>query len=103
MNALRRIPGLAPWPLLIDLVWQLDDKLPTLEEQGMPKLGAESASQDEQGKEGKHQDRAFELKRLAKSLLLNFLELLGILSIDPAQVRLKPSPARFVLSSSYEY
>jgi len=75
--------------LLIDLVWQLDDKLPTLEEQGMPKLGAESASQDEQGKEGKHQDRAFELKRLAKSLLLNFLELLGILSIDPAQVRLK--------------
>ncbi|CAI4220108.1 unnamed protein product [Parascedosporium putredinis] len=74
--------------------YSLDDKLPGLEEQGIQKLGAEGSSQDEQGKEGKHQDRAFELKRLAKSLLLNFLELLGILSIDPKQAEEKVDDLR---------
>jgi hypothetical protein len=35
---------------------------------------------------GKYGDRAIVLKRIAKSLLLNFLELLGILSHNPEQV-----------------
>ena len=35
---------------------------------------------------GKYGDRAIVLKRYAKSLLLNFLELLGILSHNPEQV-----------------
>ncbi|ESZ94301.1 hypothetical protein SBOR_5297 [Sclerotinia borealis F-4128] len=34
---------------------------------------------------GKHVDRALILKRIAKSLLLNFLELVGIMSIHPEQ------------------
>lgn len=31
-------------------------------------------------------DRAFYLQKIAKSLLLNFMELVGVLSVDPAQV-----------------
>lgn len=70
------------------LAWQLEDQLPDLEEQGIQRLGP-AQEQD------RHRDRALELKRLAKSLLLNFLELLGILSIDPGQVSLHPSPSPY--------
>lgn len=35
---------------------------------------------------GKHSERALELKKMAKSLLLNFMELTGILSINPDHV-----------------
>jgi mediator of RNA polymerase II transcription subunit 7 len=43
---------------------------------------------------GKYSDRAIVLKRIAKSLLLNFLELLGILSHNPEQVHLPHHPIR---------
>ncbi|KAL5600879.1 hypothetical protein BROUX41_005720 [Berkeleyomyces rouxiae] len=62
--------------------YTLDDKLPSLEEQGMERLVPKSQD-DIDNKDVKHLDRAFELKRLAKSVLLNFLELMGLLSIDP--------------------
>jgi mediator of RNA polymerase II transcription subunit 7 len=65
---------------------QLDDKLPTLEEQGIENLPATGSSD---AKDAKHYDRAFELKRLAKSLLLNFLELTGILARSPADAEAK--------------
>ena len=68
---------------------QLDDKLPTLEEQGIPQLTSASITSPvplpEPIPTSKHLDRAFQLKRLSKSLLLNFLELLGIMSVDPEQ------------------
>lgn len=38
---------------------------------------------------GKHTDRALILKRIAKSLLLNFLELVGIMSVNPEQYQEK--------------
>ena len=61
---------------------QLDDKLPSLEETSIRRL----ASNYPDERDGKHLDRAFELKRMAKSLILNFLELIGIMGITPEEV-----------------
>jgi mediator of RNA polymerase II transcription subunit 7 len=73
-----------------NLLHQLDDKLPTLEEAGMRRLGSPTSSPPAvPTPTSKHLDRAFQLKRLAKSLLLNFLELLGILAVDPRQATQK--------------
>ncbi|KAF4998339.1 hypothetical protein FGRMN_3219 [Fusarium graminum] len=71
--------------------YMLDDKLPTLEDQGITNLPSSSQSES---KDAKRFDRAFELKRLAKSLLLNFLELSGILSHNPSQAEAKVQDLR---------
>lgn len=60
---------------------QLDDELQSLEAAGVERLVPAEDNLD-----GKHVDRAFVLKRLAKSLLLNFLELMGVMGIAPEQV-----------------
>lgn len=70
----------------------MEDQLPNLEEQGIQRLGPEQ-------EQDRHRDRALELKRLAKSLLLNFLELLGVLSIDPIQVSLRLPPSLLIFPS----
>jgi mediator of RNA polymerase II transcription subunit 7 len=62
----------------------MNDPLPSLEEQGIQQLYTPPATPT--GSNGKHTDRALILKRIAKSLLLNFLELLGIMSVNPEQV-----------------
>jgi mediator of RNA polymerase II transcription subunit 7 len=72
--------------LLTDASPKLDDKLPTLEEQGITNLPTTGLSES---KDAKHYDRAFELKKLVKSLLLNFLELSGTLSRNPAHAEAK--------------
>ncbi|KAJ6786400.1 hypothetical protein PWT90_03370 [Aphanocladium album] len=71
--------------------YMLDDKLPTLEEQGITNLPASGQSS---AKDAKHYDRAFELKRLSKSLLLNFLELSGALSRSPSHAEEKVQDLR---------
>jgi len=60
-------------------LFDMNDPLPSLEEQGIQQLYTPPDTPV-----GKHADRALVLKRLAKSLLLNFLDLVGILSINPA-------------------
>ncbi|PQE30278.1 hypothetical protein CJF32_00008177 [Rutstroemia sp. NJR-2017a WRK4] len=60
--------------------YTIQDELPSLETQGYDQL---YTPPDTPTGTGKHADRALVLKRLAKSLLLNFLELLGIMSLNP--------------------
>ncbi|KAK1980641.1 MED7 protein-domain-containing protein [Colletotrichum cereale] len=59
--------------------YTLDDKLPSLEEGEIQRLAP--AHSDE--KDGKPVDRAFELKKMAKSLLLSFLELVSVMATVP--------------------
>ncbi|KAI0175451.1 mediator complex, subunit Med7 [Pestalotiopsis sp. NC0098] len=62
--------------------YALEEELPRLDNgTGIRKLFPDPEERDQ---DGKHFDRATILKRLAKSLLLNFLELTGILSSNPA-------------------
>ena len=63
--------------------YRLVDDLPRLEDQGVRRLFPNT---DERDTDGKHFDRATILKRLAKSLLLNFLELMGVFATNPGAV-----------------
>jgi len=63
-------------------LYNMNDPLPSLEEQGIQQLYTPPATPTGSGK---HADRALILKRIAKSLLLNFLELVGIMSVNPEQ------------------
>lgn len=75
--------------------YRLAEELPQLEEQGVRRL---FPNPDERDQDGKHFDRATILKRLAKSLLLNFLELAGVFATNPNAVRFSSSPLSFSLS-----
>ncbi|PHH63919.1 hypothetical protein CDD81_5367 [Ophiocordyceps australis] len=78
----------------------LDDRLPSLEEQGITNLFAQrtasasaSASIPSSPLTSLY-DRAIELKRLAKSLLLNFVELTGLLARHPSHTEAKLADMR---------
>ncbi|KAK7441313.1 hypothetical protein Landi51_10234 [Colletotrichum acutatum] len=66
--------------------YTLDDKLPSLEEGEIKRLVPAHSEE----KDGKHLDRAFELKKMAKSLLLNFLELVAVMATVPDDVSERP-------------
>jgi len=71
--------------VLTNVFEQMNDPLPSLEEQGIQQLYTPPLTPTS-NTGGKHFDRALILKRIAKSLLLNFLELVGIMSVNPEQV-----------------
>lgn len=86
----RELRNLQPPPEPEDGGWRvfgdkyfLKDELPQLEDGEIRRLFPNSEERDQ---DGKHFDRATILKRLAKSLLLNFLELTGLLATSPEAV-----------------
>lgn len=73
-------------------VWQLKDQLPDLKTMGLTQL-YNKTSEDTNN----YQYKIKELHRLLKSLLLNYLELVHILSIDPSQYEQKVDHIRTIL------
>lgn len=74
-------------------VWQIKDQLQDLETMGITQLykGAKD------GEITNYQYKIQELRRLLKSLLLNYLELIGILSINPSLYEPKVEHIRTIL------
>lgn len=72
------------WKQFGDL-FKLNDTLPSLKDQGIDQLYPDPQTIDGQPSTQPHKDTPLLLKRLSKSLLLNFLELVGILSTNPSQ------------------
>ncbi|KAI1411084.1 MED7-domain-containing protein [Hypoxylon sp. FL1857] len=83
-------PADGVWRVFGD-TYRLNDELPRLEESNIRRL---FPNPEERDRDGKHFDRALILKRLAKSLLLNFLELVGLLAINPEAAEEKSADIR---------
>jgi mediator of RNA polymerase II transcription subunit 7 len=60
--------------------WQTPERHPSLEENGITRLYSE-ADEEVAGA-----NRVVELRRLSKSLLLSFLELVGVMAVSPEDV-----------------
>ncbi|KAI3324348.1 MED7-domain-containing protein [Xylariaceae sp. AK1471] len=71
--------------------YRLKDELPRLEDGEIRRL---FPNPEERDQDGKHFDRVTILKRLAKSLLLNFLELTGLLATNPESAEEKITDIR---------
>ncbi|KAK9240677.1 MED7 protein-domain-containing protein [Lipomyces kononenkoae] len=74
--------------------WSTKDILPTLAELGIPELFS-NASSDEAGADPSY--RVSELKQLTKSLLIKYLELVGVMGISPEQFPERVEEIRIIL------
>ncbi|ROV95484.1 hypothetical protein VPNG_08926 [Cytospora leucostoma] len=89
------VPADGAWRLYGDL-FTLTDELPTLEAMGVPRL-VPSTAQANPSPSDANRDRALNLKRLAKSVLLNFLELVGAASLNPDAILEKAADIQNIL------
>ncbi|KAK9314628.1 MED7 protein-domain-containing protein [Lipomyces starkeyi] len=74
--------------------WSTKDILPTLKALGIPELFS-NASSDETGADPSY--RVSELKQLTKSLLIKYLELVGVMGISPEQFPDRVEDIRIIL------
>jgi mediator of RNA polymerase II transcription subunit 7 len=61
--------------------WTSPERHPSLEEFGIPRLYSQEDDEEVAG-----ENRVVELRRLSKSLLLSFLELVGVMGVNPELV-----------------
>lgn len=78
-------------------VWQVKDELPDLETLGITRLYNTSGEDGLQTTT--YQYKTQELRRLLKSLLLNYLELVGVLSVNPELYEPKMENIRTILTN----
>ncbi|QHS75995.1 mediator complex subunit MED7 [Saccharomyces paradoxus] len=74
-------------------IWQVKDQLPDLESMGLTQLYKKSTENESTN----YQYKIQELRKLLKSLLLNYLELVGVLSINPDVYERKVEDIRTIL------
>lgn len=72
-------------------IWQIKDELPDLKSLGMTQLYSKPSTTKN------YQYKIQELRKLLKSLLLNFLELIGVLSVNPESFPEKLEHIRTIL------
>lgn len=72
-------------------VWSFEDKLPSLKEMGLTQLYPEEDSTISS------RAKIEELHKLLDALLLNFLELIGVVSIEPEKFHLKIEDLKLIL------
>ena len=85
-------------------IWQVKDELPDLETLGITRLYKKSDTEQTEEGDGtsvptSYQYKTQELRKLLKSLLLNYLELIGVLSINPELYEPKMENIRTILTN----
>lgn len=73
---------------------QLSTALPSLQEQGIEQLYPEPSTADDSSQPSPPLNHAYYLLKISKSLLLNFLEFVGVLSVSPEQFESKVEDLR---------
>lgn len=76
-------------------LWNEQEKLPSLTDVGIKQLYNDLGTNKDV--QSSHQDRVWELKKLLKSLLINFLQLVDIMSKNPEQFPGKVDDIRVIL------